>query len=131
VQVIAPQLAERLSAAIRNSKYSAREVADLSGVDKGTISEWTRADERVDRGVQVERVERVARVLGTSAEQLLDLPEPADAQANAPTPIESRAPPVRTAVAISVSNEKVRRMQELIVELAALAQDAIGDGSAQ
>jgi len=67
--VAAPRFRERLHAA--RSGFGVRELAKLSGVDKETVSRWLNGPERP---VNVDAVRKMAAVLGTTAEHLLDLP---------------------------------------------------------
>jgi transcriptional regulator with XRE-family HTH domain len=73
VLVRAPALATRLREKIRG--HYVRDLARRSGVDKGTISAWTKEPEDGKAPtVRVDSVAKLARVLGVEVTWLLDLP---------------------------------------------------------
>jgi transcriptional regulator with XRE-family HTH domain len=73
VEVEAPSLAGRLSARMAETDFGVRSLAEASGVDKGTISLWKRG---LQTRVQLEAAAKVATVLETTVEDLLELPPP-------------------------------------------------------
>jgi transcriptional regulator with XRE-family HTH domain len=81
--VSAPELATRLGAAMEAREVSLRGLATVSGVDKMTIQRWRQGHRG---GVEVAAVRKVAEALGTSAEDLLDLPGKSDRPDKAPEP---------------------------------------------
>lgn len=91
------------------AEYGIRGLAELTGVDKETISNWRTG--RVTR-VQVAKVKRIAEPLGTTAEDLLDLPIPG-AQRNDP-------PPPRLL-------PEINRAEALVEQLAGVIADAKRD----
>jgi transcriptional regulator with XRE-family HTH domain len=105
--VTAPLFAERLAAGMTSVGLTVRKLADKSGVDKGTIAEWRQGG---DRAVSVAAVRKVAAVMGTSAEYLLDLPLSADSR-SPPAPRVSMAP-------------VLDRVEQLLDELAVLVAAA-------
>ncbi len=87
-QVIAPRLGELLTKAMADADIRIRPLAELSGVDKNTIVAWRRPGG--GKAVNVAAVERVAAVLGTTAEHLLDLPSSQKAEGARSAPAEWR-----------------------------------------
>jgi transcriptional regulator with XRE-family HTH domain len=88
--VRAPALAPRLRTKLRG--HNLRELAEKSGVDKGTISTWAKVREDGELpAVRVDSVARLARVLGVEVTWLLNLPttEP-DADAALAADLRSR-----------------------------------------
>lgn len=83
--VVAPELATRLGAAMEAREVSLRALATASGVDKMTIQRWRQGHQG---GVEVAAVRKVAEALGTSAEDLLDLPGESDRPNKGPEPSE-------------------------------------------
>jgi transcriptional regulator with XRE-family HTH domain len=82
MEVAAPLFRERLVKAMAG--ITIRDLATRSGVNPDTINSWRKGAERP---VTVDLVRKVAAVLGTTAEQLLDLPD--DPQ---PTPANQTRP---------------------------------------
>lgn len=80
VEVEAPELAARLTRAAAAAGLSMRELATASGLDKNTVSAWQRG---TTTRVRVSNVRRLATVLDTTAEHLLDMP-PAQSRPNPP-----------------------------------------------
>jgi transcriptional regulator with XRE-family HTH domain len=113
ILVAAPLFSERLATAMRSTGVSGRALAEQSGVDKGTITEWLQGGERA---VRVETVRKVAATLGTTAEHLLDLPVDPDERPSAQS---------ATAPLLSVMD----RVYELLGELTALVGGARETGA--
>jgi transcriptional regulator with XRE-family HTH domain len=103
--VDAPGLAQRLTAAMTAANLTLRPLADLSKVDKETISNWQRG---IVTNVHIAKVRQVAVALGTTAEDLLDLPVPAQ---------QTQPPPARLLPDLD-------RVQGLVEELAGVIADA-------
>jgi len=80
---VAPELPTRLAAAMDARNLSVRRLAAASGVDKMTIHRWRKGHQG---GVEVAVVRKVAQALGTSAEELLDLPLSSKQPAPSPKP---------------------------------------------
>ncbi len=81
--VTAPELPARLAAAMEAGNVSVRRLAVASGVDKMTIQRWRKGRQG---GVEVAAVRKVAEELGTSAEELLDLPASSEGPPRPPEP---------------------------------------------
>lgn len=77
LRVEAPQLASRLKEAMElRGLNSLRKLEDASGVDKNTIQRWLKGH---PPHAEVAGVRKVAKALETTAEFLLDLPDPSGA----------------------------------------------------
>lgn len=83
VLVEAPALSQRLVAAMDAADLGTRPLAELTGVNKETISSWRTG--RVTH-VHVATVRRIAAPLNTTAEDLLDLPTTSAQRPDPPPP---------------------------------------------
>jgi transcriptional regulator with XRE-family HTH domain len=103
LSVVAPLFAERLADSMATAKVSVRDLAEQSGVDKDTINQWRHGRRKA---VTVELVRQLAPLLNTTAERLLDMPEPdGDAPEQPPSP---------------AAMPDLERAEQLVVELARL-----------
>jgi transcriptional regulator with XRE-family HTH domain len=137
LEVEAPQLAERLTEAIRARGISARQAAIDSGLNKGTVVAWRRGDQR---RVQVDKVRQLAGVLGTTAEHLLDLPPTASGQAGTAGPeqieLVRRIAALRPILAqldspsedllraLTLNTKRLERIEAFLPELREVVEDA-------
>ena len=105
--VSAPQFPERLAACIDDIGKDLRTLAKESGVNKNTISDWRNGD---GHAVSVPRVQKLAAVLGTTAEYLLDMPDLRRLKAPVPPPAQLMP--------------DIDRVEDLVRELAGLINEA-------
>jgi hypothetical protein len=69
VVVVAPRFPENFRDALATSGLGVRGLAQAAGLDKGTVSAWSRGRTRVE----IQAVEKAARQLGVTTEALLDM----------------------------------------------------------
>lgn len=133
--VHAPEFPGRLRQQMKMAGLGVRELAERSGVDKGTISGWSRKKDP-STTVRVESVRSIARALAVSAEMLLDMPEPGESAADTPTDLvrriaalqsgieELESPTVELAAALEVNLRKLSRLAVVLPELLQVVEDA-------
>lgn len=115
--VEAPELARRLKEAMSHRGLnSLRKLEAASGVDKNTIQRWLKGN---PPHAEVAGVRKVAEVLGTTAESLLDLPEPGETS----PPPPKYPPELLEHIAdldpgtLSALEETLPRLREIIEEI--------------
>jgi transcriptional regulator with XRE-family HTH domain len=84
--VASPGFPDRLAKRMKDADRRVRELAEASDVNKSTISLWRKGEQK---RYTVETVERVAAELGTTAAELLDLPDPSPAKSGGPAAISA------------------------------------------
>jgi len=97
---------------MKDAGIKARPLAEKSGVDKNTICAWCKADG--SKAVKVASVERVARALGKTAEDLLGMSLGKEVG-------EPESPPAGW-------RETIERVDALVKELATLIEAARAKG---
>lgn len=115
--VEAPELARRLTEAMNHRGLnSLRKLEAASGVDKNTIQRWLKGS---PPHAEVAGVRKVAEALGTTAESLLDLPEPDETS----PPSRQYAPELLEHIAdldpdtLSALEETLPRLREVVEEI--------------
>ena len=136
--VESPGLSDRLVKRMESVGIGVRALAKRSGVNKGTISAWHSG---AQTSVRVATAVKVAAALGTSVEDLLDLPpadeeEPPDALAHnrvsllrrvaalAPAVEALEDPTTELARALAANGEKLARLEDVLQQLRDLVDDA-------
>lgn len=110
---------------MKKTGWGTLELAQAAEVNKETISLWRGGKQG---GYTYEKVVRVAAILGTTAEDLLDLPAAQSASPDAPPPSKPRASPpqeelVRRIAKLGPVIDSLSQLEEVITEARKLASD--------
>lgn len=123
--VASPGFPGRLIERMDRTGFGTLELAEAAEVNKETISLWRAGKQK---GYTYEKVARVARPLGTTAETLLDLPVTGQVAPEVSTPpkLGPSAPQeelVRRIAKLGPVIERLSELEEVVAEARKLSQD--------
>lgn len=97
-------------------------LAEASEVNKETISLWRKGEQK---RYTVEKVGQVARELGTTAEELLELPQPSpeEARVAAETAEAPKTDLLRRIAALAPVIDQLPKLEELVAEARKLSDE--------